>query len=572
MKYSKLVGLYEYLEQTPSRLKKTEAIADFFREAEGKILDKVALLVQGKVFPSYSEKEMGVADKMMVKAIASAMGFSGTEVDAEFKKTGDLGLTVEKLMKIKRQRSLVTRDLDVEKVFDNLQKLASVEGKGSQETKISLIKELVLSAKPIEAKYIIRTVLEQLRIGVAEGVLRDSIAGAFFNPKDGEEKKKIINAIEWAWFLRPDYAEVAKIAKEGGLKALERVSVEIGEPYHVLLAEKANDLKEALETFERPVIEFKYDGARVCIHKKGEKFWIYTRRLDDITAQFPDLMELAKKCIKAEQCIIEGEMIAIDPKNGNPLPFQKLSQRIKRKYDIERLKMEIPIQVFLFDMVFLDGKELFSQSLETRRRLLESVIKPVTGKFQAAEMLATKDLGEAENFYRRALKAKQEGVMVKNLDAKYQPGRRVGYWLKVKPIMETLDLVITGAEWGTGKRTSWFGTFVLSCRKGDGFAECGMMGTGIKEKKSVDEDVTFDELTKQLEPYVISESGKQVKIKPKIVVEVAYEEIQESPTYSSGFALRFPRLIKIRTDKSPSEADDVSRVEGLYRSQRGRKT
>lgn len=571
MKYSELVGLYEYLEQTPSRLSKIEKIAAFFREAEAKTLDKVVLLMQGKVFPPYSEKEMGIADKLMMKVIASSAGFSQSEVENEFRKTGDLGLAVEKMLSVKKQKNLVSRELDVTKVFENLQKLASVEGKGSQDSKISLIKELISSARPKEAKYIVRTVLEQMRVGVAEGVLRDSIASAFFEFKDQEEKKKIISAIEWAWFLRPDYAEIAKIAKEHGLRGLEKVTVEVGKPYQVLLAEKAQDLKEALETFERPILEFKYDGARVCIHKKGDMLWFYTRRLEDVTRQFPDLKELVLKGVKAKECIIEGEMLGIDAK-GEALPFQQLSQRIKRKYDIEQMARTIPIQVNLFDIVYLDGKDLFSETLEKRKKLLESVVNVIPGKFQLAEKLVTKDIKEAEKFYERALKAKQEGVMVKNLDASYQPGRRVGYWLKVKPIMETLDLVITGAEWGTGKRTSWFGTFILSCRRGDEFAECGMMGTGIKEKKSVDEDVTFDELTEQLKPHITSKKGNVVQVKPKIVVEIAYEEIQKSPTYSSGFALRFPRLLRIRTDKSPEEADDVERVERLYSQQRGRKS
>ncbi|MEE9323908.1 MAG: ATP-dependent DNA ligase [Candidatus Aenigmarchaeota archaeon] len=569
MKYSKLVDLYEHLEQTPSRLKKIERIAEFLRDAETPILEKLVLMIQGRVFPSYSEKEIGVADKMMVKVISSSTGFPERDVMKEFRDTGDLGLSVEELMKKKKQRTLVTRELGVEKVFENLRKLASIEGRGSQDVKIGLVKELISNAKPKEAKYIVRTVLEQLRIGVAEGVLRDSIGQAFFPGKEGEEKKEIIRTIEWAWFLKPNYSEIARIAKERGLNGLRKVSIEIGKPYHVLLADKAKDLKEAIEKFERSSLEFKYDGARVCIHKKDEKFWFYTRRLENITKQFPDLLDLAKKGIKAKECIIEGEMLVIDPKTQNPLPFQMLSQRIKRKYDIEKTVEEVPIQVNLFDVVYHNGKQLFSEPLEKRRKILESIVRPVTGKFQLAEMLVTKDLKEAERFYERALKAKQEGVIVKNLDAKYQPGRRVGYWLKVKPIMETLDLVITGAEWGSGKRANWLGSFLLSCRKGDEFLECGMMGTGIKEKG---EGVTFDDMTKQLKPLIEKEKGKSVGIKPKIVVEVAYEEIQKSPNYSSGYALRFPRLIKIRVDKSPSDASDVEQIENLYHQQRGRKS
>lgn len=568
MEYSKLVDLYEYLEQTPSRLKKTDAIAEFLRKAETDVLEKVVLMVQGRVFPSYSEMEIGVADKMMIKVVASSTGFPEREVVKEFRETGDLGLSVEELMKRKKQTTLVSRKLGVEKVFENLRKLASVEGKGSQDVKISLVKELISNAKPKEAKYIVRTVLEQLRIGVAGGVLRDSIAGAFFPKKEGDEKKETIRTIEWAWFLRPDYSEIARIAKEEGIKGLRKVSVEMGKPYHVLLAEKSKDLKEALAKFERPSLEFKYDGARVCIHKKGETFWFYTRRLENVTKQFPDLLELARKGIKAKYCIIEGEMLGVNKKTGNPLPFQMLSQRIKRKYDIEKTMKEIPIQVNLFDVVYHNGKQLFSETLEKRIKILENIVKPIQGKFQLAERLVTKDLKEAEKFYKRALMNKQEGVIIKNLDAKYQPGRRVGYWLKVKPIMETLDLVITGADWGTGKRASWLGSFVLSCRKGDEFLECGMMGTGIKEKG---EGVTFKDLTEQLKVCMEKEEGKHVKIKPKIVVEVAYEEIQKSPNYSSGYALRFPRLLRIRSDKSPEDIDGVDRIEKLYCQQRGRK-
>lgn len=568
MRYSELVDLYEYLEQTPSRLKKVERISEFIRETETNVLEKIVLLVQGRVFPSYSEKEIGVADKMMVRVIASSSGFPEKHVIKEFKETGDLGLAVEKLMEKKKQTTLVSRDLDVQKVFDNLRKLAKVEGYGSQEVKVSIIKELISNAKPKEAKYIVRTVLSQLRIGVAEGVLRDSIAQAFFPGKEGEDKKEIVKTIEMAWFQRPDYSEIARTAKESGLKGLRRISIEIGKPYHVLLAEKSKDMKEALAKFDRPSLEFKYDGARVSIHKKGDKLWFFTRRLENVTKQFPDLFDLARKGIQTKECIIEGEMLGIDPKTKNPLPFQMLSQRIRRKYDIEKIMKQIPIQVNLFDVVYHKGKQLFSEPLEKRRKLLEKIIKPIPGKFQLAERLDTKDIARAEKFYKRALASKQEGVIVKNLDAKYQPGRRVGYWLKVKPIMETLDLVITGAEWGTGKRANWFGTFVLSCRKGDEFLECGMMGTGIKEKG---EGVTFEDLTKRLQPLVEKETGKTVKIRPKIVIEVAYEEIQKSPNYSSGFALRFPRLIRVRYDKSPSEADDAERIEKLYKQQRGRK-
>jgi DNA ligase-1 len=559
---------YEYLEKTSARLEKIGTIAKLMRETPTDMLPRITLLLQGKVFPSWSEKEIGIADLLMVKIVSKSTGFSEKEVLSGFKKTGDFGLVIEDLVGKKKQKTLFTKPLTVEKVFENLRELAGMGGKGSQERKFRLVSELISSAKPKEAKYIVRTTLGDLRIGVAEGVIRDSIARAFLKG-DKEEMKEAVKAVEWAWFLRPDYGEVAKLAKEGGLKALKKVGIEIGKPYHVLLAEKSPSLKEALESFDKPALEYKYDGARIVIHKKGNDIRLYTRRLENVTKQFPELIGYVKEGVKAESCVIEGEMLGFDRKTGRPMPFQFLSQRIKRKYEIEKVVKDIPIQVNLFDIVYLNGDVLFDKTLKFRRKALERIIKPRPGKFQLAKQLVTKNLKKAENFYEEALKAGQEGLIVKNLEARYQPGRRVGYWLKVKPTMENLDLVIIGAQWGTGKRAGWVGSLVLGCKRGDEFLECGMIGTGIKEKED-QEGVTFTQLTKLLKPYIESEKGKDLRIKPRVVVEVAYEEIQKSPNYASGYALRFPRVVRIRFDRKPEDADTLERIEKLYGLQRGR--
>jgi DNA ligase-1 len=568
MEYAKLVEVYEYLEKTSARLEKIGTIAKLMRETPTDMLPRITLLLQGKVFPSWSEKEIGIADLLMVKIVSKSTGFSEKEVLSGFKKTGDFGLVIEDLVGKKKQKTLFTKPLTVEKVFENLRELAGMGGKGSQERKFRLVSELISSAKPKEAKYIVRTTLGDLRIGVAEGVIRDSIARAFLKG-DKEEMKEAVKAVEWAWFLRPDYGEVAKLAKEGGLKALKKVGIEIGKPYHVLLAEKSPSLKEALESFDKPALEYKYDGARIVIHKKGNDIRLYTRRLENVTKQFPELIGYVKEGVKAESCVIEGEMLGFDRKTGRPMPFQFLSQRIKRKYEIEKVVKDIPIQVNLFDIVYLNGDVLFDKTLKFRRKALERIIKPRPGKFQLAKQLVTKNLKKAENFYEEALKAGQEGLIVKNLEARYQPGRRVGYWLKVKPTMENLDLVIIGAQWGTGKRAGWVGSLVLGCKRGDEFLECGMIGTGIKEKED-QEGVTFTQLTKLLKPYIESEKGKDLRIKPRVVVEVAYEEIQKSPNYASGYALRFPRVVRIRFDRKPEDADTLERIEKLYGLQRGR--
>ncbi len=574
MKYSKLVEVYEYLEKTSARLKKTKAMANLLKETPADLLPKVALLLQGRIFPSWDEREIGIANLLMVKIISTATGFSQKDIAARFSKTGDFGLVIEELVSRKRQRTLFQKELTVEKVFENLQKLASITGSGSQERKFHLVSELISSAKPKEAKYIVRTTLGDLRIGVAAGVIRDAIAMAFLGRgKELKEMKEEVRVLEWAWFLRPDYGEIARIAKEKGLPGLKKVRLEVGKPYHVLLAEKSPGLKEALEEFEHPIMEYKYDGARIVIHKKGSRLWFYTRRLENVTRQFPELRDFVMRAVKARECIIEGEMLGFNKETGKPMPFQFLSQRIKRKYDIEKMEKEIPIQVNLFDITYLNGKELFDMPLSERRKLLEKIIKPIPGKFLLAKSLVTKDLKKAERFYREALEASQEGLIVKNLDAKYQPGRRVaGGWLKVKPVMETLDLVITGATWGTGKRAGWFGSFILGCRDPDSgrFLECGMIGTGIKEKEEAG-GVTFRELTRLLKPNIMEEHGSRIVLKPDVVVEVAYEEIQKSPNYSSGFALRFPRVLKIRPDKALSEVDTKERIERLFRMQKGKR-
>jgi DNA ligase-1 len=264
-------------------------------------------------------------------------------------------------------------------------------------------------------------------------------------------------------------------------------------------------------------------------------------------------------------------MVGFDPKTGKPLPFQFLSQRIKRKYDIDKVRKQIPVRVSLFDLVYLEGESLFDQSLEERWAKLKSVVNPIPGKFQLAEHMETRDLAKAKSFYKQALSKGHEGLIIKNMDAIYQPGRRVaGGWLKVKPTMENLDLVIIGGTWGTGKRAGWLGSLFLGCRdpKTGEFLECGMIGTGIKEKSET--GVTFEMLTSLLKPHITEEKASSVRIKPRVVVEVAYEEIQKSPNYSSGFALRFPRVISIREDRGPEGADSVERLERFFHQQKGK--
>jgi DNA ligase-1 len=562
MKYSELADVYESLENTQSKLEKADILAGLFSKAGAEELPMVVFLASGRVFPSYSEEVIGIASQLMIKAIARATGFPPRKVEDKFKDTGDLGLAASYFVQKRKQRTLLTKKLTLKKVFENIRELSKIEGTRSQEKKMDLIAELFASAEPKEALYITRTVLEELRIGVARGIIRDAIVKAFLKPKDMEEKKKLTELTENAFNILSDFSEVARIAKEKGIKGLEKAEVKLGQPIHVMLGEKVDSIKEVMDKFGKIAIEYKYDGLRAEIHKKEDRIWIFTRRLEDVSHQFPDLVDMARKVLKPRECVVEGEVLAIDPKTGYPQPFQNLSQRIHRKYNIKEMTEKIPIQMNLFDIMYLEGKALFDKPFKERRKILEKNVKPIPKKFQLAKQIVTDDLKKAEKFYKQSLEARQEGVFLKVLDSNYVFGRHVDGWYKIKPIMETLDLVIVAATWGEGKRSKWLSSYVLACRESDigKFLPCGMMGTGLTEEM-------FQTMTETLKPLVTEEKGKEVKIKPKIVVEVAYQEIQKSPTYEAGYALRFPRLLRIREDRDPEEAETIDRLAKLYKSQ-----
>ena len=556
MQYIHLASLYERLESTSKKLEKRDILAEFYSKCNDLDLYIVVLMSMGEVFPS-GEQDLGVAGRLMQRIISKSCGIVEKDMMRKFKETGDLGLTAEQFILKKRQPSLASKDLTVQKVFDNLRKLPEISGTGSVERKIALVSELLVFAGPKEARYIVRTILGDMRIGVAAGIVRDAIAMAF--EKDKKE-------VESAYDFTGDFGSVAQMARKGKFTA----EMQLFTPVRVMLADHAKNLEEALEKFKDPLVdyyaptrvEWKYDGFRIQCHKDGNKVKIFSRRLDDVTNQFPDIVLMVKENVTAKRCIIEGEAVAIDTK-GSPLAFQSLSRRIQRKYEIEKMVKEIPVQVNLFDLIYFDGENWMDRPLKERwQKLKEIVVK--NESFMLAQYIETENPKEAVIFYREAIEKGQEGVIVKNLDAKYQPGKRVGYWLKVKEILEPLDLVVTGAEWGEGKRAKWLGSLILAAKKGDEFVETGRMASGLTEQQ-------MEDLTKEIKPLIISEEGKIVKIKPKIVLEIGYEEIQRSPKYPSGYALRFPRLLRIRDDKLPRDVNTVKEIEKLFGMQRGRK-
>lgn len=581
-----MVDLYAGLEATSKRLEKTYLVSNFLRQTDLDDLPRITLLLQGRLFPQHDESRLGVSTKTVVKALNKSLGISVEDIEREWKRTGDLGLTAENLTGKKKQSTLFQQKITVAKVFSNLHRLPEMEGAGTVGQKIGLISELLTSASPEEARYIVRTVLEDLRVGVGEGVMRDAIVWAFFDDSihinyDAEEKRAepenrelynvYVEAVQEAYDILNDFSEVARIAKVSGIKGLRGIEIEVGKPLKVMLYQKAADIDEAFGRVGRPAaFEYKYDGFRIQIHRRGDRITIFTRRLEDVTAQFPEVVEYVRKHVSGDGYILDAECVGYDPKSRKYLPFQSISQRIRRKYDIDRMSRDFPVETNVFDVICYDGRSMLKSPFSERRKIIEDNIESVPYKIRPSRQLVTGDTGKAGEFYAEALKAGEEGVMAKKLDGTYRPGSRVGYGVKVKPVMESLDLVVVGAEWGEGKRSGWLTSFTLACYDPDAgkFLEIGRVGTGMKEKSEL--GVSFEQMTGLLRPVIIEEKGRNVTVKPALVVEVNFEEIQKSPTYSSGYALRFPRVIRIREDRSPDECSDISLVEDLYDTQRGR--
>lgn len=565
MLYSKLAELYENLGNTPKRLEKIEILSKFLEYLSEKDKDTLYLL-NGEIYPTYDERKIGISNQLVIKAISKASGNSPDKVVQEWKKIGDLGKVAEKLINTKKQSTLFLKShLTTDKVIENLRKLPELEGEGTIEKKLILITELLVSASPIEALYIVRTLLGDLRIGIQESTIRESLAKAFFN-SDKESSKIIQEAIDHS----NDLAKVFLISKKGKISEFDKISLEVGKPIKAMLAQKVKNIEEGFKAVGKPcAIEYKYDGFRLIIHKKDSKIKLFTRKLENVTKQFPEAVEYIQKYVRGESFILDSEAIGYNKKTKEYTPFQAISQRIRRKYNIEKIREELPIEINVFDILYYNGKSLIKEPFEKRTQLIRKIIKETPYKIVSSKQIITDDLNKAEEFYKKALKDNQEGIMMKNLSTAYQPGNRVGHMLKVKPSEKDLDLVITGAEYGTGKRSGWLSSFILSCmgKEEQEFLEIGRVGTGIKEKDE-QEGVSFNELNDLLKPLIIKEQGKDVKIKPKIIVAVTYQEIQESPNYSSGWALRFPRITSLRPDKHLSEIASLQEIEKEVKGQK----
>lgn len=579
MRYSLLVKSYDALDKTTKRLEKTKLLFDLIKETPKDEIKLVIYLLQGRVFPKWDERKIGMSSQLTVRSLELITGISKNKIEDLWKKEGDLGKVSEIIIKEKTQRTLGSKELTVRKVFENIRKLAELQGQGTVDRKVKLVAELLSSAKPKEARFVVRTVLDNLRIGVKEGILRDALAWTIFPVKYIAEENKIefvkgtredynlvLDKVQHAYNLTNDFGTVAESIKKNGLKELDEVSIDLGKPINSMLAIKEESIKDALKAVGSPALfDYKLDGFRLQIHKSKGKYTFFTRRLENVTKQFKELIPILDEHVKGDNYILDSELVGYDFKTRVYLPFQSISQRIKRKHNIDKTAKDFPVEINIFDVLYYKNKNYMNKSQKERRKLIEEIVKQKKLKIVLTKKLVSGDLKKIESFYQDALSKGYEGLIAKNLEKNYTPGRKVGGWVKLKPVMEPLQLVVIGAEWGEGKRANWLSSFILACKKENKFLEIGKVGTGIKEKG---EGLTFKELTKLFKPLIEKEEGKHVTIKPKILIDVSYEEIQRSPKYSSGYALRFPRLTRLRDDLSLKDCDNIKRVENIYKKQK----
>lgn len=565
MEYKKIANSLEELEQTSSYLDKNEIIAKLVRNTPPEKLEMVVPLILGRVFPAYQSQETGLGLQQLKKAVAKSTGYSEKKIDELMQELGDLGEVAQKLTEEKRQMTLTQEKITVEKVYENLRKLPEITGEGSVDKKIATISKLLTSSTPSEAKFITRTVLGDLRIGVAEGRLRDAISEAF----DISAEK-----VEHAYMLTTDYGKVAKAAAKEGEKGLEKLDLTIGHPVDPMLAQRSESIKNILERMDgKAAFEIKLDGIRIQPHKNGEEINLFTRRMENYTHMFPDLEKNVQEAVQSEKAILDGELLAINKETGEPMPFQEVLRR-RRKYDIEKAAEEIPVQIHLFDVLLSGEETLIEKPYKERRKELEKIIDPNEKiKIVGKKILETEE--EIKEYQTKATSQGHEGLLAKNLNSQYRAGKREFSWLKLKAEVETLDLAVVGAFAGKGDRAGTYGSYLLAAKdqENENFKTVTKVGSGFTDEQLEQLTERFEKIRIDTKPSDLeSEIDADYWFRPEHVFEINYEEIQKSPkeAHTSGYGLRFPRYVKIREDLDADSADTVNDIERIFQRQEKR--
>ena len=530
------------IEKISSRLAMTDLLAEVFPAIDDEELAIFVRFARGKLFPDWSAEKLNFGPSLLYEALAYVIGKKREDVVRAINSSGDAGEVVEELLQKKQQTTFFTEDLELADVYARFMQMAKSSGRKSQQERLRQAQYLLSNASPLEGRYLARLMLEEMRIGVGEGVVKDAIAKAFsIAPEVVEHAHQALN----------DLGEVALLAKTNP-ERLSTVTITPFKPVKMMLAQ-AGSISAMVETHGHLAAENKYDGSRFQFHKVADKCAIYSRRLEEMTASLPDVVEQLRGAT-THDVIIDGEVIAI--LNGKPMPFQTVLRRIRRKHGVEEAKEEIELRPCVFDILVCDGETLIDLPFAKRREILESVMTDFV-----APQLVSSSAEEIESYYHAALDAGNEGIMLKVLDAPYLPGNRGKLWIKIKPEVDTIDLVVTGAEWGEGKRAKVFGSFVLACQDETGdLLEISRVATGI-------DDAMLAHLFELFKDKIIAEKGKSVTFEPDVIFEVGYAELQRSTNYEAGYALRFPRFVRLRDDKDVSEIETMESLSRRYAQQ-----
>ena len=579
VEFSVLADSFHKMESTRKRLELTQFLVELFEKTPQEIISKIVYLLQGKLRPDFEGVELGVAEKLAIRAISKSSGIPIKRIDEEYRRSGDLGHAASTILEQKTQTTFLVEDITVERVYETLFKIAKLEGSRSQDMKMKYISSLLNDANPLEASYILKILLGTMRLGIAENTVMDALAIAFSGNKDN---RKIL---EHAYNVSSDLGKVAETITAKGIEGIKKFEIILFNPIRPMLADRVKSEEEAIEKMRgKFASEYKLDGERVQLHIEGEKVVLFSRSLEKISSYYPDIIEKIPKSIQAENAILEAEAVAINENTGEFLPFQELMHR-RRKYKIEKAVTQYPITVNFFDILYCNGKSCLELNYKDRRKKLENIVKE-DDFAKYIPMTIVKNKNEIEDVLENSINAGSEGLMLKMLDKPYQAGSRGSHWLKMKreyqnELGDSLDLVVIGGFFGKGRRTGSYGTLLLATYNEDEdvFTSICKVGTGFSDE-SLDQlyQILHPKVTVKKNPRIDSEMEPDVWFEPETVIEVVASEITLSPIHKAardeirkdtGFALRFPKFTgKIRVEKTAEDASTNEEVITLYKGQK----
>jgi len=578
MEFSIIAEIFEKMEKTSKRTELTEILVELLQKTPKKIIPIIVYLLQGVIRPNFEGVELGIAEKLAIRAISKSSGLPIKKIEDGYRDNGDLGITASNILKLKTQTTFTAEEITIERVYETLFKIAKLEGKGSQDLKMKYISSLLNDATPLEAKFVLKILLGTLRLGIAENTVMDALAIAFTGKKENKEQ------IENAYNVSSDLGKVSLIVATNGIDEIKKFKISLFNPIRPMLADRAKSEQEVIKKMpELFAAEYKLDGERVQIHIQANKIILFSRRLENITQYYPDIVENVRKSLDIHEGVFEAEIVPINENTGEFLPFQELMHR-RRKYNLDKAVSQYPITVNFFDVLYFDKKDCLNLEYSERRKILERVVNEDNFS-KLIPMKFIKSENEIVDFLENSINAGCEGLMLKTPNAPYRAGTRGSNWLKLKreyrnELGDSLDLIVIGAYFGRGRRTGLYGTLLLGTFNPEmnNFPSICKVGTGFTDE-SLDQlyQILSNKVTLKKNSKIVSEMEADVWFEPELVLEIVASEITLSPIHKtgmdlirkgSGLALRFPKFTgKIRYEKTVEDASTDEEVLALYKRQ-----